>query len=232
MHRLFAATTLSISMPQSYMLSAVAIRDSGALPAEKMATMHYSFVELSAFLLIATYGILALLAYFIAIGLGDEGRIDSQNSAFASRWLYFQACACYIAGAACVTTGAYRRTVRSPSLSRSPSLLRVALTYSPSTRPLPITSHLPPVVQRRALSLEAATADEGESGKGSDVENGGEHGKGAATSQEATPGGFRCTTKVLALVGLTLAALHRHAVVNGCRMPIGKHFSSGTEGCF
>lgn len=134
MHRLFAATTLSISMPQSYMLSSVAIRDSGSLPAEKMATMHYSFVELGAFLLIATYGILALLAYFIAIGLGDEGQLDSQNS---SQWLYFQACACYIAGAACVTTGAYRRTVRSPSP------LRVRLLTPPSIYHVPPTSSRP-----------------------------------------------------------------------------------------
>ena len=103
-----------------------------------------------------------------------------------------------------------------------------ALTYTPLYLSRPTYLHA--VVQRRALTLEAATADKSESEEGSDVENGGGHGKGAATSQEATR--FRCTTKVLALVGLTLAALHRHAVVNGCRMPIGKHFSSGTEGCF
>ena len=120
-------------MPQSYVLSVVAMRDSGALPAAKVTTMNYSCIELSASVLIVTYGILALLAYFMAIGLG-EGQLEAtQDSVFRSRWLYFQVCITYLAGAACVTHGT-RLTSGSPH-TRIYTCIRITLPATFQTCP-------------------------------------------------------------------------------------------------
>ena len=54
----------------------------------------------------------------------------------------------------------------------------------------------------------------------------------ATTSATSLPTRFRCTTKALAVAGLALAVLHRHAVVNGCYVPIIDHFKGGELGCW
>jgi len=189
LERLFAATTLSISMPQSFVLSVVAMRDTGgtgALPAAKMTTMNYTCIELSAFVLIVTYGILALLAYFMAIGLG-EGQLEAtQGSIFQSRWLYFQVCIVYLAGAACVTHVVQRRVTEEAEKAK-----------------------------QRHLSID----DQAESATESD-------------HAHLLPTRFRCTTKVLVVVGLALAVMHRHAVANSCYVPITDHFKGGGLGCW
>ena len=84
------------------------------------------------------------------------------------------------------------------------------------------------VVQRRTLALEA----EREKQRQLMLEDGGPEAdhidSGVDVKKPVTS--FRITTKVLAVAGIVLAGLHRHAVANGCTMKITTHF--GANGCF
>ncbi len=112
--RLLAATTLSVSLPQSFMLT-VCLRDTGGISADRLARLKLFSHEAFAFVAIALYAFVGIFAYFLAIEAGDSLFFDvasTSDAENAARWFYYIACICYLVAAAMVGQNVVKRKSR------------------------------------------------------------------------------------------------------------------------
>jgi hypothetical protein len=104
--RLLAASTLSIALTQSFVLT-VFVRDAGTLRADRIATLDFSLVEALTLVGIVAFSTIGLYAYFLALEDGGKEAVTEELTFGPGIWvsgrmLYFGAHAVYFSAAACV----------------------------------------------------------------------------------------------------------------------------------
>lgn len=97
--RLLAATTLSVALPQSYVLT-VCVRDASNLDPQRLATFTLHWGEVLSFFAIGLFALVGLAAYFLALQVG--GAASTLLTTELGRTIYYGAQGVYFGAVALV----------------------------------------------------------------------------------------------------------------------------------
>ena len=87
-----AATTLSVSLPQTFFLT-MCLRDTKQIDARQLLTLNLSFADTFAALCVSAFAILGVVSYFVAI---VSHELELNVTLFSTRRLYYAACMTYL----------------------------------------------------------------------------------------------------------------------------------------
>ena len=95
--RLLAATTLSVSLPQAFILM-VCVRDAKTITSAQIVTLGFSCTDTLAMFFVTAYTLVGVFSYFLAVTAQEQGLTLMMDT----RYLYYGACATYVVATAVV----------------------------------------------------------------------------------------------------------------------------------